>query len=61
MSCDNKIKCTCTKFDCPRHGKCCACVAYHNKKQQFPACLFSAEAEKSYDRGFSRLKEDREG
>ena len=25
----NPIDCPCTKEGCPRHGKCCACVAHH--------------------------------
>ena len=28
MACDNNRPCPCT-YDCPRHGKCCACVAHH--------------------------------
>jgi hypothetical protein len=28
---------------------------------QFPACFFSAEAEKKYDRGFDALVRDRRG
>lgn len=27
-NCDNNRPCPCT-YDCPRHGKCCACVAHH--------------------------------
>ncbi len=32
------IACPCPK-DCPRHGKCCACVAHHRKGHKLPACL----------------------
>lgn len=52
--------CNCTA-SCEKHGKCCECVAYHMKKGQFPACFFSAEAEKTWDRSFSMLKKDRGG
>ncbi|MDA3800003.1 MAG: DUF6485 family protein [Kiritimatiellae bacterium] len=48
MSCVDK--CTCTYTSCGRWGKCCECVAYHKDKKQLPACYFSKEAEKTYDR-----------
>ncbi|MCK9322694.1 MAG: hypothetical protein M0P07_01840 [Candidatus Methanomethylophilaceae archaeon] len=33
-------KCDCPKTECPRHGKCCECVAYHrDEKQNIPVCL----------------------
>jgi hypothetical protein len=34
-------------------------VAYHSKGGEFPACFFSEEAEKSYDRSFRALAKDR--
>lgn len=59
MGCQgDKAKCACT-YQCERRGNCCACVAYHRPKGQFPACFFSAEAEKSFDRSFARLLQDR--
>lgn len=60
MACEhnNTIKCNCT-YPCPRHGKCCECVAYHLRGGEFPACFFSKQAEASYDRGLSRLIKDR--
>ncbi|MCL2163152.1 MAG: hypothetical protein FWH55_01905 [Oscillospiraceae bacterium] len=60
MSCENNksIKCPCT-YSCGNHGKCCACIAYHVKFSEFPACVFSKEAEKTYDRSFNALKSDR--
>ncbi|MEZ4357945.1 MAG: DUF6485 family protein [Eubacteriales bacterium] len=62
MSCEHstiKIDCSCT-YSCAHHGKCCECVAYHRRSGEFPACFFSKEAEKTYDRSFERLKRDRE-
>ena len=50
--------CTCA---CEKHGKCCACVDYHSKNGQFPACFFSQAAEKAYDRSFGALVSDRNG
>ncbi|MDR1753348.1 MAG: DUF6485 family protein [Eubacterium sp.] len=60
MPCEqNKsMKCTCT-YSCPRRGQCCACIAYHQRSGEFPACFFSKEAEASYDRSLSRLMRDR--
>ena len=35
----NHIDCPCPK-DCPRHGKCCECVAHHKEHgTKLPACL----------------------
>ena len=60
MDCGNKDKgkCPCT-YPCSHHGKCCECVAYH-LPDEFPACFFSEEAERKYDRSYSALKKDRE-
>lgn len=59
MSCQgDPSKCACT-YPCDKKGNCCACVAYHRPKGQFPACFFSPEAEKSFDRSFARLVQDR--
>lgn len=58
--CVNKDSCPCT-YPCPHHGKCCECVAYHRVCGEFPACFFSKEAEKTYDRSFAMLLKDRKG
>ena len=60
MPCDkNKaMKCSCT-YPCSRHGICCECLAYHRRAGEFPACFFSPEAEKTYDRSFAALARDR--
>jgi len=40
MECKRKTnKCTCPNNDCPRHGVCCDCVAYHREKKNLPVCL----------------------
>lgn len=60
MGCQgNPDKCHCT-YACERRGNCCACIAFHRPQGQFPACFFTPEAEKSYDRSFARLVADRE-
>ena len=39
--CDNNRDCPCT-YACPRHGKCCACVAHHRDHNEgVPGCFFS--------------------
>lgn len=47
---NNKAKCTCTYDPCPRKGNCCACIAYHKNRNELPGCLFSPEAERTYNR-----------
>ncbi len=59
MNDSRKIDCPCTYPGCPRNGKCAECIAYHNNMGEFPACFFSKEAEKTYDRGLKKLLEDR--
>lgn len=53
--CSNTINCTCTYPGCPKHGKCCECLEYHLNMNQLPACCFSPEDEKSYDRSFKKF------
>jgi len=55
---NNSMVCPCT-CACGNHGKCCACVANHAKRGQFPACFFSAAGEKLYDRSYEALIKDR--
>ncbi|MDP2934641.1 MAG: DUF6485 family protein [bacterium] len=63
MNCqkENNLKtCPCTYPDCPRKGICCECIRYHRKRKELPACCFSAEAEKTFDRSFAKfLKENK--
>ena len=59
MSCDNSRPCPCT-YDCPRHGRCCACVAHHRDHDEgVPGCFFSPEAEATYDRSIEALARDK--
>ncbi|MGM0445922.1 MAG: DUF6485 family protein [Bacillota bacterium] len=54
MKCENYNlnldNCNCTYDPCPRKGKCCECIKYHQKRDELPACYFSKEAEKTYNR-----------
>ena len=45
----NKAGCNCT-YPCNRKGICCECLSYHRSAGELPACWFSKEAERSYDR-----------
>ena len=59
MACDNTRPCPCT-YNCPRHGKCCECVAHHRDHGEgVPGCFFSPEAEATYDRSVEALARDR--
>ncbi len=45
----NAKKCNCT-YPCERRGICCECISYHRRSGELPACYFTREAERSYDR-----------
>lgn len=51
----NERRCNCTYPGCPRHGRCCECLAYHLKSNELPACCFDAKAEATWDRSFSHF------
>ena len=59
MDCKNKKRnldiCNCTYEPCERKGICCECIAYHREKNQLPACYFSTDTEKTYDRSISKF------
>lgn len=59
MSCTNKEKnlknCNCSYLGCPRKGICCECLAYHRSHGELPACYFSKEEEKSWDRSIENF------
>ena len=57
--CSNTLPCPCT-FNCPRRGRCCACVLHHRTHNEgVPACFFSKEVEATYDRSVEALARDR--
>lgn len=55
----NKVDCPCTYSGCPRAGACCECIKYHRAKDQLPACYFTPEQEKTYDRSIEYFIECR--
>ncbi|KPJ55128.1 cytosolic protein [Parcubacteria bacterium DG_72] len=56
---ENLKGCNCTYEGCERKGLCCECIRYHMGRNELPACCFSAEAEKTYDRSFKKFIEDK--
>ncbi len=46
----NKAYCNCTYEPCDKKFKCCECLHYHRKSGQLPACFFTKDFEKTYDR-----------
>jgi hypothetical protein len=51
----NLANCNCSYTPCARKGICCECVSYHRRNKQIPACFFSAQAEKTYDRSLENF------
>lgn len=55
------VNCTCTYEPCPRKGKCCECIAYHRRSGELPGCLFSKDAERTYDRSVRNFIQSSQG
>jgi len=56
MECTKETNpCSCT-YPCEKRGWCCKCLEYHRDRGEFPACFFTKEGEKTYDRSFAALK-----
>lgn len=55
----NLNDCPCSYPSCPRKGVCCECIKYHRDMNELPACYFSSEAEKSYDRSIEKFISDK--
>jgi len=59
VNCVNKERnlnnCNCSYPGCPRKGICCECLAYHRAHGELPACYFSKEDEKSWDRSIENF------
>ncbi len=57
---ENLKTCPCTYKNCPRKGLCCECLRHHLKNEELPACCFSKEVEKTYDRSIKKfIKENK--
>jgi hypothetical protein len=48
----NLLNCNCT-YDCDKKGLCCVCIAHHRVKNELPACYFSKNNEKTYNRSIN--------
>lgn len=53
----NKSKCNCSYEPCDKKGICCDCIRYHLSIEQFPACFFSADVERTYNRSVKKFIE----
>lgn len=51
----NLKSCPCTYPGCKRKGICCECIRHHVENRELPACCFSPEVEKTYDRSMERF------
>jgi hypothetical protein len=51
---ENKKNCNCS-YPCKKKGICCECISYHRKMNELPACYFSDEDEKTYDRSIDNF------
>jgi len=54
----NIANCNCSYEGCAKKGLCCQCIAYHLKRDELPACYFSSEKEKTYDRSIESFVND---
>ena len=54
---NNKKNCNCTYEPCSRKGICCECLRYHWSAVELPACFFTDDVEKTYDRSLKRFLE----
>ncbi len=50
-----KDQCICTYEPCERKARCCECMHYHRRKGELPACFFTREYEKTFDRSISNF------
>ncbi len=55
---ENLKSCPCTYLSCSRRGMCCECIRHHREADELPACYFSPEIEKTYDRSIEKFIED---
>ena len=55
----NLKDCNCSYEPCSRKGKCCECLRYHRDMGALPACYFSDDVEKTFDRSIARFIKSR--
>ncbi|MFH1790155.1 MAG: DUF6485 family protein [bacterium] len=54
----NSADCPCTYPGCPRKGLCCECLRHHLQNKELPACCFSIETEKTYNRSIQKFLDE---
>ncbi|KYK34204.1 MAG: hypothetical protein HXS48_05350 [Theionarchaea archaeon] len=59
MDCMNRERnleyCNCTWASCSKKGMCCECVRSHRLTGELPACFFTDDVERTYDRSINRF------
>ena len=50
----NKIDCNCS-YPCEKKGLCCECLSYHRTRDEIPACFFTDDVEKTYNRSIENF------
>ena len=55
----NLTRCNCSYTPCSRKGICCECIFYHRQNNELPACYFSKEFERTYDRSIKNFIKDK--
>ena len=56
---ENLENCHCTYAFCDKKGLCCQCLHYHRRQGELPACYFTPEVEKTYDRSIRHFMQNR--
>jgi hypothetical protein len=56
---ENLKHCNCSYSGCERKGICCECIRYHRENNELPACFFSNEDEKTFDRSVEKFLENK--
>jgi len=56
----NMKNCNCSYNPCSRKGKCCECIAFHKNSGELPACFFTKEYERTYDRSVENFIKQQE-
>ena len=51
---ENMGMCNCS-YPCGKKGMCCECISYHRGRGELPACYFSDDIEKTYDRSIENF------
>jgi hypothetical protein len=53
---NNANYCNCSYPSCEKKLNCCECLHFHRKAGELPACFFTDEDEKIFDRSVEKFK-----